>query len=192
MEVPSSTGRALMVQPPRRVAGSRRTRVLVASRTALGHGWAMDAPEADDQRWMRAALEEAARAESAGEVPVGAVVVLDGRVIGAAGNAPLHDCDPTAHAEILALRAAARTIGNYRLAGCDLYVTVEPCPMCVGAMLHARIRTLIYGCPDSKAGAAGSRYALAEDGWNHRLVVRSGVLADECARTLQAFFAQRR
>ena len=83
-------------------------------------------------------------------------------------------------------------MGDYRLAGCDLYVTVEPCPMCVGAMLHARVRSLVYGCEDPKAGAAGSRYALAGDGWNHRLVVRGGVLAEECSRTMQAFFAQRR
>jgi len=147
---------------------------------------------AADERWMRAALAEAARAEAAGEVPVGAVVVADGRVIGAAGNAPVQECDPTAHAEILALRAAARAVGDYRLAGCDLYVTVEPCPMCVGAMLHARVRSLVYGCEDPKAGAAGSRYALAGDGWNHLLVVRGGVLAEECSRTMRAFFAQRR
>ncbi len=145
-----------------------------------------------DVRWMTAAIAEAMRAEVAGEVPVGAVVVREGRVIAAAGNAPITRCDPTAHAEILALRDAGRALGNYRLAGADLYVTVEPCPMCVGAALHARIRTLVFGCADPKAGAAGSRYALATDGWNHRLEVRGGVLVEECARVLQAFFARRR
>ena len=149
--------------------------------------------EADtDERWMRAAITEAVRAEEAGEVPVGAVVVREGRLLAAAGNAPITRCDPTAHAEILALRAAARAVANYRLAGADLYVTVEPCPMCVGAALHARIRRLVFGATDPKAGAAGSRYTLAPDGWNHRLELRGGVLADECARLLQAFFARRR
>jgi tRNA(adenine34) deaminase len=152
----------------------------------------MDSADVADERWMKAALAEAARAAVAEEVPIGAVVVHEGRMIGAAGNASIGECDPTAHAEILALRAAARARGNYRLAGCDLYVTVEPCPMCVAAALHARIRTLVYGCADPKAGAAGSRYALANDGWNHRLVVRGGILAEECAGTLRALFAVRR
>jgi tRNA(adenine34) deaminase len=146
--------------------------------------------EHDDQL-MAAALAEAARAEAAGEVPVGAVVVRDGAIVAAAGNGPIGRHDPTAHAEVLALRAAAETIGNYRLVGCDLYVTVEPCPMCVGAALHARIATLVYGCADPKAGAAGSRWNLA-DGWNHRLAVRGGVRAAECAALVQAFFARRR
>jgi len=141
---------------------------------------------------MAAALVEAARAEAAGEVPIGAVVVCEGRILAAAGNAPIARRDPTAHAEILALRAAAETIGNYRLTGCDLYVTVEPCPMCVGAALHARIGTLVFGCADTQAGAAGSRWNLAHEGWNHRLTVRSGVRADECAALIQAFFARRR
>lgn len=141
---------------------------------------------------MRAALAEAARAEAAGEVPVGAVIVRAGQIVAAAGNAPIARVDPTAHAEIVAIRDAARVLGNYRLAGCDLYVTVEPCPMCVGAALHARITTLVYGCVDPKAGAAGSRYVLAQDGWNHHLAVRGGVLADECARMMRAFFGRRR
>jgi tRNA(adenine34) deaminase len=145
-----------------------------------------------DEHWMAAALAEAARAEAAGEVPVGAVVVREGRIIAAAGNAPIARRDPTAHAEILALRAAAEAIGNYRLTGCDLYVTVEPCPMCVGAALHARIATLVFGCTDARAGAAGSRWNLAHEGWNHRLDLRSGVRADECAALIQQFFARRR
>jgi len=148
--------------------------------------------DAVDERWMREALAQAARAAAAGEVPVGAVVVRDGRRLGAAGNAPIMRQDPTAHAEVLAIREAARAAGNYRLIGCDLYVTVEPCAMCVGAALHARIRALVYGCDDPKAGAAGSRYDLARDGWNHHIEVRRGVLADECAAQLQAFFTRRR
>ncbi len=152
----------------------------------------MDEVTAADEHWIEAALAEARRAEAMGEVPVGAVVVCEGRIVAAAGNAPIARHDPTAHAEILALRAAAQAIGNYRLPGCDLYVTVEPCPMCVGAALHARIRTLVFGCADAKAGAAGSRWSLADDGWNHHLVVRRGVRADECAALLQSFFARRR
>jgi len=147
--------------------------------------------ESPDERFMRVALAEAARAEAAGEVPVGAVIVRDGQVVAAAGNAPIGRSDPTAHAEILAIRGAAEAAGNYRLTGCDLYVTVEPCPMCVGAALHARIATLVFGCADPKAGAAGSRWNLT-DGWNHRLVVRGGVHAGECAALMQAFFTRRR
>jgi len=148
-------------------------------------------PDARDEHWMAAAVAEAVRAEAAGEVPVGAVVVRGREILAAAGNAPIGRRDPTAHAEVLALRAAAEAIGNYRLVGCHLYVTVEPCPMCVGAALHARIATLVYGCADPKAGAAGSRWNLA-DGWNHRLVVRGGVRAVECGALVQAFFARRR
>ena len=162
----------------------------VACLGALRHGWAMR-DESPDERFMRMALAEAARAEAAGEVPVGAVIVRDGQVVAAAGNAPVGRSDPTAHAEILALRAAAERAGNYRLTGCDLYVTVEPCPMCVGAALHARIATVVFGCADPKAGAAGSRWNLTE-GWNHHLVVRGGVRAGECAALMQAFFARRR
>jgi len=153
----------------------------------------METVAAADARWMRAALAEAARAEAAGEVPVGAVVVADGRVIGAAGNAPVQECDPTAHAEILALRAAARAVGDYRLAGCDLYVTVEPCPMCVGAMLHARVRSLVYGCEDPKAGAAGVAVCargrrLEPSPGGARRRSGGGSAAVRCGR----FFAQRR
>jgi tRNA(adenine34) deaminase len=148
--------------------------------------------ESTDEQWMTTAIAEAVRAERAGEVPVGAVIVREGRVIAIAGNASIARSDPTAHAEILALRAAAAALNNHRLVGCDLYVTLEPCPMCVGAALHARVQTVVFGCPDPKAGAAGSRYTLASDGWNHRLEVRGGVLAEECSRLLREFFARRR
>ena len=144
-----------------------------------------------DDGWMTVALKEARSAEAAGEVPVGAVVVRDGSLVAAAGNAPVGRHDPTAHAEVLALRAAAAAVGNYRLSGCDLYVTVEPCPMCLGAALHARIATLVFGCADPKAGAAGSRWDLTQ-GWNHHLAVRRGVRAAECSALMQAFFARRR
>ncbi|MGH7402288.1 MAG: tRNA adenosine(34) deaminase TadA, partial [Candidatus Rokuibacteriota bacterium] len=117
----------------------------------------------DDERWMGLALEEAARAAQAGEVPVGAVVVLDGRLVGRGHNAPIALHDPTAHAEIVALRAAARETGNYRLAGATLYATIEPCAMCCGAALHARVARLVYGADDAKAGAVRSLHRLLDD-----------------------------
>jgi tRNA(adenine34) deaminase len=142
---------------------------------------------------MRLALDEARRACDAGEVPVGAVVVLDGRVVGAGFNQPIAACDPTAHAEIVALRAAARLVGNYRLTGADLYVTVEPCLMCVGAMVHARIRTLVYGAAEPKAGAVCSAARAHETpGLNHRIEVVGGVLEDDCRTIIQRFFRERR
>lgn len=142
---------------------------------------------------MERALAQAEAAAAAGEVPVGAVVVRGGEEIAAAGNAPIALVDPTAHAEVLALRAAARALGNYRLPGCDLYVTVEPCPMCVGAALNARIRRLVYGCSDPKAGAAGSLYDLAQDArFSHRIEVVAGVAEERCRAVLQEFFAARR
>lgn len=143
--------------------------------------------------WMHRALAEAERAGAAGEVPIGAVVVRDGVVLGAAGNAPIATVDPTAHAEVLALRAAARAVGNYRLPGATLYVTVEPCAMCVGAALQARIAVLVFGCADPKAGAAGSLYDLTQDArLNHRITVVSGVEAARSRELLQRFFAARR
>ena len=146
-----------------------------------------------DLRFMRLALVEAARAEAAGEVPVGAVIVRDGEVVGAGFNHPIGAHDPTAHAEIGALRAAAARLGNYRLAGCDLYVTLEPCAMCAGAIQHARIRRLVWGAADPKTGACGSVVDLfAEPRLNHHALVTGGVLAAESAATLQAFFAARR
>ena len=143
--------------------------------------------------FMRLALDEARRAEAAGEVPVGAVVVLDGRVIAAAHNQPISSSDPTAHAEIVALREAGRAIGNYRLAGASLYVTVEPCLMCVGAMIHARVAEVVFGAPEPKAGALESTQRAHEHpALNHRLTVVSGVLAAECSAVMREFFERRR
>jgi tRNA(adenine34) deaminase len=143
--------------------------------------------------FMREALAQAGLAAAAGEVPVGAVVVLDGRVVGYGHNQPIGTHDPTAHAEVVALRAAARAVGNYRLTGATLYVTVEPCLMCVGAMVHARIGTLVYGASEPKAGAVDSTQRAHEHpALNHRMVVVSGVLAKECGEQMARFFAERR
>jgi len=142
---------------------------------------------------MRRALAEAQRAAREQEIPVGAVVVQDGRILTRAHNRPVHLHDPTAHAEILALRRAARKLGNYRLAGCDLYVTIEPCAMCAGAIVQARVRRLVYGATDPKAGAGGSALSvLNHPKLNHRLEVVPGVLAEECGELLRAFFRKRR
>ena len=147
----------------------------------------------DSVRWMAEALALARAAQARGEVPVGAVVVRDGVIVGRGGNAPITDNDPTAHAEIAALREAARTLGNYRLPGCDLYVTIEPCAMCAGAIMHARIRRLVFGARDPKTGACGSVVDLfAERGLNHHTMVTPGVAAESCAMLLSAFFAARR
>jgi tRNA(adenine34) deaminase len=144
------------------------------------------------EEFMRRALAEARRASEAGEVPVGSVVVAAGRVIGAGFNQPIGTLDPTAHAEIVALRAAARAQGNYRLSGASLYVTVEPCLMCLGAIVHARIATVVYGVPDPKGGAIRSILDSSTLALNHRFEVEEGVLADECRDLLQAFFRQKR
>jgi tRNA(adenine34) deaminase len=142
---------------------------------------------------MRAALAEARQAREAGEVPVGAVVVLNEAIIGAGFNHPISSSDPTAHAEVLALRAAAQAIGNYRLTGATLYVTVEPCLMCVGAMVHARIGLVVYGAPEPKAGAIRSMTSAHElAGLNHRLQAIGGILEDESRALLQDFFQQKR
>ena len=143
--------------------------------------------------FMRAALSEAEAAARDEEVPVGAVVVAGGEIVGRGHNQPVRSHDPTAHAEILAMRAAARAVGNYRLTGATLYVTVEPCLMCVGAMAHARIGTLVFGAPEPKAGAIESTQRAHEHpALNHRLHVVSGVLAAECRDVIQRFFASRR
>jgi len=144
--------------------------------------------------FMRMALEQAQEARQAGEVPVGAVVVVDGEVVGRGSNQPIGTHDPTAHAEIVALREAARRLGNYRLGGgATLYVTVEPCMMCVGAMIHARIGTLVYGAPEPKAGAVDSTQRAHEHpALNHRLAVVAGVLEEECRAAMQEFFQERR
>ena len=142
---------------------------------------------------MRAALELASQARTRGEVPVGAVVVLEGAVIGTGFNQPITAQDPTAHAEIVAMRAAAKQLGNYRLAGADLYVTIEPCQMCVGAMVHARIARVIYGAPEPKAGAIESAMRAHEHpALNHRLTAVGGVLEPECRAVIQEFFEARR
>jgi len=148
---------------------------------------------ADDIAFMGLALDQARQAEVAGEVPIGAVLVLDGRVIGSGLNQPIRSSDPTAHAEIVALRQAARERGNYRLPGGVLYATVEPCPMCCGAMLQARLARAVYGAPDPKAGAARSLYRLLEDPrLNHEMIVAGGVLSAECAALLTRFFREKR
>jgi tRNA(adenine34) deaminase len=152
----------------------------------------MNEPQSDEF-WMDEALREAQRAEVAGEVPVGAIVVCNGQIVGRGHNRPISSHDPTAHAEILALRDAGQRIANYRLAGCDLYVTVEPCAMCAGAIVHARIRRLVYGADDPKAGAVNSVMRLLENtALNHQVQVTSRVLAGKCMERLQGFFRERR
>ena len=147
----------------------------------------------EHEKFMRLALAQAAQAREAGEVPVGAVVAVDGRVIGVGFNQPISAQDPTAHAEVLALRAAAKAAGNYRLTDATMYVTVEPCLMCVGAMIHARIGLIVFGAPEPKAGALQSMTRAHElPGLNHRMEIIEGVLAEESRVLLQEFFKARR
>ena len=147
----------------------------------------------NDAEFMREALTLAQQAETLGEVPVGAVVVKDGTIIGRGYNQPVSTHDPTAHAEVVAMRNAASRIGNYRLVGCELYVTLEPCVMCAGAIMHARLERVVYGAADPKTGACGSVVDLfAETKLNHHATLVPGVLADECGAKLSAFFSQRR
>ncbi len=147
----------------------------------------------NDDDFMRVALALARQAELSGEVPVGAIVVKDGTIIGRGSNAPISRHDPSAHAELLALREAAQHLGNYRLIGCELFVTLEPCVMCVGAMFHARIARVVFGASDFKTGACGSVLNLfAEQRLNHHAEITAGVLADECGQVLSDFFAARR
>ena len=146
-----------------------------------------------DEGWMRRALALAAQARDAGEVPVGAVVVRDGEVLGAGWNHPVSGCDPTLHAEVHALRVAAAAAGNYRLTGATLYATLEPCAMCAGAIIHARIAHVVYGADDSKTGAVRSVFQLLDTNpANHRATHQGGVLAAESAQLLKTFFAHRR
>ncbi|MCL2876419.1 MAG: tRNA adenosine(34) deaminase TadA [Betaproteobacteria bacterium] len=148
---------------------------------------------AHDERFMREALALAREAGAVGEVPVGAVVVRDGEIIGCGYNQPITSHDPTAHAEIIALRNAATHLGNYRLPGCELFVTLEPCVMCTGAIFHARIARVVFGASDPKTGAAGSVLDLyAESRLNHHAEIANGVLAGECSELLSSFFAARR
>ncbi|HOW85387.1 MAG TPA: tRNA adenosine(34) deaminase TadA [Candidatus Aminicenantes bacterium] len=146
----------------------------------------------DDARMMKAALAEAAKAGERGEVPVGAVVVRDGRIIARGSNRPIGSSDPTAHAEIVALRRAAGKSGNYRLSDCDLFVTLEPCAMCLGAVVQARLRRVVYGADDPKAGAVSSIMSFPFERLNHRPAILGGVLADEAAALLRTFFRRRR
>jgi len=146
-----------------------------------------------DADYMRHALELASQSQAAGEVPVGAVVVKDGEIVGCGFNAPISRRDPSAHAEMMALRDAAQRLGNYRLVGCELFVTLEPCLMCAGAIMHARIARVVYGARDPKTGACGSVLdAFAERRLNHHAEVMGGVLAEECGAILSNFFAMRR
>jgi tRNA(adenine34) deaminase len=145
------------------------------------------------ETFMRAALDEARKGFDAGEVPVGAVVVLEGEVVGRGFNQPIGSCDPTAHAEVVAMREAARAMGNYRLGGSTMYVTIEPCLMCVGAMVHARIERLVFGAMEPKAGAVVSSCRAHElPSLNHRIEVVGGVLEEECRAVIQEFFKSRR
>ena len=150
-------------------------------------------PSGNDAAWMELALEQAQLAALAGEVPVGALVIRNGEIIGQGHNRNLLDNDPTAHAEIVALRQAAARVGNHRLIGCTMVATIEPCSMCAGALIHARIARLVYGAADPKAGAAGSTVqVINHPSLNHRMEVTAGVLADKCSEILQQFFRQKR
>ena len=152
----------------------------------------MDEPSTDEL-WMQEALRAAQRALEAGEVPVGAVVVHAGKIVGRGFNRNIADSDPTAHAEVVALREAGAAIGNHRLGGCELFATIEPCAMCAGALVHARIRRLVYGADDPKAGAVHSvMQVLNHPSLNHQMEVRGGVLAGKCSEILQEFFRARR
>ena len=155
--------------------------------------YADESAESLDEEFMRVALDLAAEAEAAGEVPVGAVIVLDGRIIGQGYNSPVSTHDPTSHAEVLAIRQASKALGNYRLTGSILYVTLEPCPMCAGAIVQARVARLVFGARDLRFGAVRSKFRLADsDLLNHRVEVVEGVCAAECLERLQRFFTRNR
>ena len=146
-----------------------------------------------DEQWMRQALAAAREAQANGEVPIGTCIVSENKLVAVSGNRTRTDCDPTAHAEIVALREAARKLGNYRLTGVDVYSTIEPCAMCAGALIQARVRRLIYGAPDERAGAVASRFRICDtDFLNHRIEVSAGVLEAECRALMQEFFQTRR
>jgi tRNA(adenine34) deaminase len=145
-----------------------------------------------DERFMREAIRQARKAAEKGEVPVGAVIVREGKILARGYNRPIRANDPTAHAEVIAIRRAARRLDNYRLPDCDLYVTIEPCAMCLGAILQARVRRLVYGAADQKAGAVRSIVRFPIEKTNHRLEIAAGVLAEESTRLIREFFRQRR
>lgn len=154
---------------------------------------AIKAPDDQDRFWMTEALALANRAGAEGEVPIGAVIVSDGEIVGRGWNRNITLNDPSAHAEIMAMRDAGKVLGNHRLPGCSLYVTLEPCPMCAGAMVHARLARIVYGANDPKTGAAGGVFdLLGHPAHNHRLEVSGGCLADECSNLLRDFFRERR
>jgi tRNA(adenine34) deaminase len=184
----------------RNISPSRSIRVKLYPFSAFPAPWfcacydyILSSAEGTDEDLMRAALELGREARSRGEVPVGALVVLDGTVIGEGFNQPIGSSDPTAHAEIVALRDAGRRIGNYRLTGASVYVTIEPCQMCVGAMIHARIARVIYGAPEPRAGAIESAMRAHEHPTlNHRMEATGGVLEAECRALVQSFFRDRR
>jgi tRNA(adenine34) deaminase len=153
----------------------------------------MDPTLPTDNHFMIRALELAQQAADRGEVPVGAVVVRNGKIIGQGHNQPIASHDPTAHAEIMAMRDASKNLSNYRLTGCDIYVTIEPCTMCVGAMVHARIRQIFFGALEPRAGALTSQLQLMKDAhFNHSILWEGGILADQCATVLRDFFRQKR
>ena len=175
--------------------GPGETKMMPAGRTFGGahRGAPLAAGDEDDAGWMRQALLLAQRAREAGEVPVGAVLVRDGAVLGEGWNCPIARSDPSAHAEVMALRAAASRAGDYRLPGATLYVTLEPCVMCAGAILHARLARVVFGALDPKGGAAGSVFTvLGTERLNHRVEVQGGCLGEACAEVLQLFFQSRR
>jgi tRNA(adenine34) deaminase len=148
---------------------------------------------APEEHWMRHAIDVAREAQERGEVPVGTCIVSEGKLLSISGNRTRTDCDPTAHAEIVALRDASRTAGNYRLTGAEVYSTIEPCAMCAGALIQARVSRLIYGARDERAGAVESRFRICDtDFLNHRIEIVSGVLEDECRAMMQEFFRMRR
>jgi len=147
----------------------------------------------NDQKWMAHAFELAKKAEQLGEVPVGAIIVKDDQLIGEGWNQPISNNDPSAHAEIIALRHAAKNLDNYRLLDTTLYVTLEPCTMCVGAIIHARVKHLVFGAHDLKTGAVSSKFnILNSDGHNHKVICREGVMSQECSEILSEFFSKRR
>jgi tRNA(adenine34) deaminase len=154
----------------------------------------MDAAQtALNGHWMRLAIDAAREAETRGEVPIGTCIVSDGQLLSVAGNRTRTDCDPTAHAEIVALRDASKIAGNYRLTNVDVYSTIEPCAMCAGALIQARVRRLIYGAPDERAGAVKSHFGICDTEFlNHRIEIVTGVLEDECRALMQQFFKNRR
>ncbi|MGB0669832.1 MAG: tRNA adenosine(34) deaminase TadA [Porticoccaceae bacterium] len=146
-----------------------------------------------DELFMTRALELAAQASAAGEVPVGALLVKEGQIVGEGYNQPISGCDPTAHAEVVALRNAAENLGNYRLTGCDLYVTIEPCTMCVGAMIHARVRRIVFGAREPRAGALVSQLQLLDSNhYNHSIDWQGGVLEQDCSHLISEFFRRKR